>query len=221
MTPTPGNAGRLDLYAPSEGVNVVVDTAVVTCLLNLGCSVDNKDAVIDPDAENFATANLAISVLGLALEALTQQEAMTITVEFPEPIQPAIPLLNHEGFWVEPNSPGFVISFPDPNLVTLSALPEVRIYALDDEDNVLNMEAYPWGLLDLIGLGVVGLTDINNAQVYLSTSALVPYSKIRIAFAQALADVFLNINVHQTGLAGVAGSISGDSRNPVPETGAE
>lgn len=218
-TPTPGKAGALYLKVPQEGASVDVAVSQFSCLAGFGCGVGNEEAILDPDSGNFADVNLYLSLLGTLVE-FAEQEAITITVNLPTTVDPSIGIPidpnNAESVVLRPESPGFVISFPDPALLSLSVLPEVRISLFNGDEMVGEATQYPWGLLDLIGLGIVALTDINNTPVYLSTTATAPYDKIRISFAGALLDLFVQINVHNVGLNGAPGVISGDSENPLP-----
>ncbi len=198
-TPTPGLAGRVDLSVPA-GSSVVV-TAGQTCIL---CDVTNKDSVLDPDWANFATASLQVGLL-----AAGGFGDLTVQVNLPQVIDPSVPLPNASGGTTLPSNAGFVVSFPDPSLLSLSVLPSIEIAVLNGDAVVGDVASYGYGFFESLALGSV-VQDINNARVYLGTAATGPYDAIRLTFTASLADVLLNVNLHQAAIAGVPGSIAGD-----------
>lgn len=181
--------------------------------------MENKDLILEADPDNFASVSLNLALLGTVAE-LADSEAVTITVNLTNAVDPAVGIpidaSNPESDLSLPDSPGYVISFPDPNLLSASVLPVIRISVLNGDQIVGEVKEYQWGVLDLIGLGIAALTDINNARVYLNTIAAGPYDKIRISFGRSLLDLLINIDVHNVGFNGVAGTISGNVENPLP-----
>ncbi len=206
-TPTPGPlAGRVDSGVPA-GATVVVE-AGPSCI---ACGVNNETAVLDIDWDNFATASLQVGLL-----AAGGVGELTVTVNLAQAIDPTVSITTPLGGTAFPDQPGFVVSFPDAALLTLSLFPAIEIAALKDGEAVATT-TYTYGALNLIGLATF-LNDINNAPVYLGLSAddavTVPYNAIRVAFTASVADVLLAIDLHQVAIAGVTGDVSGDLPAP-------
>lgn len=199
-TPTPGLAGRVDSGVPA-GSTVVVEPGS-TCLV---CTVSNETAVLDPDWENFATASLQVG----ALAAIGGLGELVVTVNLPQSIDPTVAVPAANGGTTLPDNAGFVVSFPDSTLASLSVLPTIEIAVLLDGEVVGDVTSYGYGFFESLALGTV-LQDINNARVYLGNEASGPYNAIRLTFTASIADLLLNINLHQVAIAGVAGSIAGD-----------
>jgi len=204
-TPTPGLAGRVDSGVP-EGASVVVDLGA-NCL---ACSVENKDNILLADWDQFATAQLQVGLLDIV-----GLDEVMVTVNLAQPIDPAVAITTPTGGSVLPNLAGFVISFVDSPLVTLSVLPTIEIATLNAGTVVGDVDTYGFGLFDIIGIGTL-FGETNNARVYLGTDATAPYDAIRLTLTASVADLLLGINLHQVAVAGVTGSISGEVGAPIP-----
>ena len=197
-TPLPefGDKGAC-LVPVSPTTQATVDTGPA-CLV---CNVTNAEAVTSANPDDVAEVTVSLGVIpqggfaDLALTvALEAEQDPTL-----EPADSASPL---------PDKPGFLVSFPDPNLLTLGVAPVLTVDALKDGESVAT-DSYGFGFFDALAVGLIGL-DINNAQVYLPTTAGQPYDSVRLSVTGGLATALLNLNVHAACIAGVGGSISGD-----------
>lgn len=205
-TPPPGQAGQLNLGLPTAGSPEVTVTTGPGCLL---CNVETPEAVIDGNTDSSALAALNVALLGGGLDS-----AVSITVDLGTSVDPTVALpLDPEdelSATLNPDQPGFVISFPDVQLVSLSVLPTVTIEALKDGEVVGTPGSYGYGFFEFLALGIVGF-DINNAQVFLSVEGVdTDYDALRISFSSALIDLLINVNVHEVGIHGFTGSIAGE-----------
>jgi hypothetical protein len=205
-TPPPGQAGQLNLGVPTDASPEVTVTTGPGCLL---CNVDTPEAVIDGNTDSSALAALNVALLGGGLDS-----AVSITVDLGTTVDPTVALpLDPEdelSATLNPDQPGFVISFPDVQLVSLSVLPTITIEALSGGEVVGTPASYGYGFFEFLALGIVGF-DINNAQVFLSVEDVdTEYDALRISFTSALVDLLINVNVHEVGIHGFNGSIAGD-----------
>lgn len=212
-TPTPGESGRLDAPAPAVGTTVEVTTGLA-CGIPLACTVDDLENILDPNPENFATANLNLSLLSALEDVAIGDEALGINVVLSRTVAPTEEAaMDVFGNPILANSPGFVISFPDP-ILTASVLPQIRVSLLNGGEVVGEPNVFSYGIQDGVAFGsfLNGplLPDINNARVFIGTQATEPYDTIRIGFTGSILDLLLAIQVHQVGISGVSGSISGD-----------
>lgn len=199
-------------------VNLLLSPSVATISSSAGtgcvmCGVTNLEGALDPDPDNFATANLDVALLNALGSQVDMGAEITISVSLAGPVNPAVPLAvepgNPASARIEPNQPGFVISFPDISTLSLSLAPAVEVSALSGGEVVAGPESYGFGFFDALVLATP-LQDINNAQVFLGVPADASYDEIRMTLSGALVDVFLPVNVHQSVLQGFTGSISGD-----------
>jgi len=199
--------------------NILLDSSMATASSSSGtgcviCGVTNLDAILDPNPDNFATANVDVALLNALGEQVDMGAELIVsaslnslvdpTVEAPiDPTDPTSPLLAR-------SQPGFVISFPDVNLLALSVMPTISISTLREGAVVGGPRDYGFGVFDFLAAATV-LQDINNAQVFVGVDAGdEPYDEIRFTVSGTIVDVFVPINIHQTALHGFPGSISGD-----------
>lgn len=199
-----GAAGRVELLVDATNATIS-QSAGPGCLV---CSVDNVDGVLDVDPEQFATAHLSLGLLGAGIDS-----DLSVTVELGTTVDPALEValdpMDENSEMVSPSTPGFVISFPDVTLVSLSLLPSIGIETLKDGEVVNDPQYYAFGIAEFLALGIVGI-DINNARVFLGAPASEPYDAIRLSLSGAVVDLLMNLNIHQVGLNGQIGSIEGD-----------
>ena len=202
-TPPPGEAGQLNAPVPVGAT--IESNAGFGCP---ACSVSNLEAILDPDPDNFATASVNVALLGTG-----GQSDLDVIVTLPSPLDPAAELPLNPNDPSSPvfarDEPGYVISFPDPTLLTLSLAPTIELTTLLDGVVVDGPEFYGFGFFDSLALGTP-LQDINNARVFLGVPATAPYDAVRLAIYGAAADLLLNIDIHQVGVDGFTGSVSGD-----------
>lgn len=208
-TPTPGAAGQVDLLAPTNGGTVETSSGF-SCVV---CDVSNAVGALSTDPEDFATAMLSVGLLSALENEGTGSDELTLTVRLPLTLDPATPFpldaQNPSAGGIHPDHAGFVVSFPDSALISLSLLPTISISVLNDNEVVGGPTSYGYGFFEFLALDSPA-QDINNARVFLGADADAPYNAIRIAFTASVVDALLNINVHQTVAAGTSGSIEGD-----------
>ncbi len=179
----------------------------------VSCGVENLDAILDADPDNFATANLDVALLNALGSQVDMGAQLQVSAKLANAVDPGVPLPldANDPFSAElpPSKPGFVISFPDVSSLTVSLFPTVDIEVLREGEVVGGPQSYGFGFFDAIVVATP-LQDINNARVYLGVDANEPYDEIRLTLSGSVADLFIPLNIHQTALHGFAGSIAGD-----------
>lgn len=193
-------------------VDTDATTSVATGMGCVACGVSEPDAVVTASLEDVATMSATLSLFpvggesDVALEVAlgkTLDPTMVLSEEVTDEqgvvTQEAVPA---------PNSPGFVVSFPDPSILSAGVLPELLIETLSGGE-VLESSSYGFGFGDGFALGTL-LLDINNAEVYLPVTATQSYDAIRLSLTGTVLNTLLDVDVHAACVNGVGGSISGD-----------
>lgn len=193
-------------------VSTTATTTVATGMGCVVCDVSEPDAVVTASQEDVATMSATLSVLpaggesDVSLEVAlgstfdpTMPQSEEVTDELGNVTQEAVPA---------PDSPGFVVSFPDPSILSAGVLPELLVETLSGGE-VVESSSYGFGFGDGFALGTL-LLDINNAEVYLPVTATQSYDAIRLSLTGTVLSTLLDVNLHAACVTGVGGSISGD-----------
>lgn len=166
-------------------------TRAITEPLCVACSVTDVDNVLTPAFDDFAvvTANVG------ALDALPVGSNIGIDVAYPQ-------------LRTANNNPGFIVSFPDADLLALGVAPDLTVSTVPGGE-VLESASYGFGFFDTIALDTP-LQDINNAHVIIGVAATQDYDGIRFKLTNLVANALLSIDVFGACGDGIKGSISGD-----------
>lgn len=213
-TPTPTDYGEKG--ACLVPVSPTATTAVATGMGCLNCSVSEPGAVTTLNQDDAATMSAFLSLLPVGGQSDVSLRVNLALEQDPNVIPMTEEELDDEGNVVTPsvplgpapNTPGFVVSFPDPTIIAAGILPELLIETLKG-DEVVENAAFGFGFGDGFALGSV-LQEINNAEVYLPVQATQPYDAIRLSLTGTVLNLLIDVNVHDACINGVGGSISGD-----------
>ena len=187
---TVGAAGRCDsrLSASNASASVVLGAGCV------GCTVVDEANVLTPAIDDLAVVSTALSLLPVG-----GQSNVGIDVT-----------LNGAQAGTDTN-PGFIVSFPDVSTLSLGVAPSIQVSTLT-AGVVVDSETYNFGILgNTVGIGALGLVDINNAEVFIGVPATTAYDGLRFEIGGVVANALLTVNVYGACTDGVSGSLDGDS----------
>ncbi len=212
-TPTPDFGEKGACLVP---VSPAATTSVATGMGCVACGVSNPGAVTTLVQDDQATMSATLSILPAAGQSDVSLEVSLLLEQDPTVIPMSEEETDENGNVTQeampigpaPDSPGFVVSFPDPSILSAGVLPELLIETLS-EGEVVESSSFGFGFGDGFALGSI-LQDINNAQVYLPVQATLKYDAIRLSLTGTVLNTLLDVNVHAACINGVGGSISGD-----------